>query len=166
MRDIIALMPRTPTKKSLPPKLVSKDWGVMLRAAADAAGVPWEQLCREARVSGPTAWRVQRGEGTVRAASDLRDALSRHGVSVRPPIDVAPTGDLAEWNEIGRRLVAFPEQFTLAVGAVRDLLSAAEKAEAAMASIRHPLPSALRDSGPGEPSRTGEPRAHSPRRGV
>lgn len=127
-------------EKSKPPRLVSAEWGKQLRDAADAAGIGWEKVCQTADVSIPTAWRVTNGEGTVRAARDLRLALEKLGGPLMPdPIPVSPTGDLAEWNELGKQLFLYPSDFTRVVGQLREALSLAEKARSAMAVIRKPI---------------------------
>lgn len=115
----------------------------MLRTAADQLGVGWEKLAEEAGISPVSAWRVEKGEGSVKSALALREALERRGRTLPPPVAAESVGpdDLIEWSKLGQKLYAADrDQFTRALNQVRELVRAMETLDSGISLIAHPLP--------------------------
>jgi transcriptional regulator with XRE-family HTH domain len=132
--------------RSKTPRLVPAEYGLRLKAAAEQLGLGFEQLAELAHISPVTAWRVTKGEGTVKAAEAMRGALLDHAfktggtVEIPPPVVQAPL-ELHEWLRIGEALFVIDrDQFDKVLARTKKLVEALQGVEDDISAISHPLP--------------------------
>jgi transcriptional regulator with XRE-family HTH domain len=130
---------RPPSKPKVAP-LVGEKYGQKLREAAKRAGIGWEALATEAGISGVSAWRVEHGKGSLKAALALRKALEQHGEFVEAPA-ISLGGPMDEWVELGERLYAYDrDAFGQLLQQIRSVVAAHETLKQGISLIGHPLP--------------------------
>lgn len=103
---------------------MTAEYGRALREGARRAGLGWEEAAAEAGVSPMTAWRVENGQGSLKAAEALRAVLAARWVDLPPPA-FATTDKLARWFQLGRDLRDLsPAQFDRVLDQVEQPIDA------------------------------------------